>query len=111
MKTTLAYAYATASATSLCLLCCICNGLSNLCIGKSLLFLPGHNFDALPPRNLRPTRRTVVPVTRSTTGVLATHHTDTVTENLCKMGNCHSRGLASVLIRRLGLGFSKQIAP
>jgi hypothetical protein len=82
MKSTLAYAYATASATSLCLLCCICNGLSNLCIGKSLLFLSGHNLDVLATRNLRPTGWTVVPVTRSTTGVLATHHAEKLTENL-----------------------------
>jgi hypothetical protein len=111
MKATLAYAYATAPATSLCLLCCICYGLSNLCICECLLFLSGQDLDTLPTCNLRPTRRTVVPVTRSTTDVLATHHADTVTENLCKMMNCHSRGLASIRIRRLGLGFSKLISP
>jgi hypothetical protein len=101
--------YATASATSLCLLCSVCHGLSNLCLCKCLLLLSGHYLDALSTRNLRPTRRTVVPVTRSTTGVLATHHAVKLTENLCKMVNCHSRGLASIRIRRLGLGFSKQI--
>jgi hypothetical protein len=82
MKAMLAYAYATAPATSLCLLCCICNGLSNLCICECLLLLSGHNLDALPPRNLRSTRRTVVPVTRSTTGVLATHHAEKLTKDL-----------------------------
>jgi hypothetical protein len=83
MKATLAYAYATAPATSLCLLCCICHGLSNLCLCKRLLLLlSGHNLDALSTRNLSTTRRTVVPVTRSTTGVLATHHADKLTENL-----------------------------
>jgi hypothetical protein len=61
--------------------------LSDLCIGKCLLLLFGHHLDALSTRNLRQTRRTVVPVTRSTTGVLATHHADELTENLCKMVN------------------------
>jgi hypothetical protein len=82
MKATLTYTYATAPATSLCLLCCICHDLSNLYLCKCLLLLSGQDFDTLSTCNLRPTRRTVIPVTRSTTGVLATHHADKLTENL-----------------------------
>jgi hypothetical protein len=82
MKATLANAYTTAPVSPLCLLCCICNSLSDLCIGKCLLLLSGHYLDALSTRNLRQTGRTVVPVTRSTTGVLATNHTVKLSESL-----------------------------
>jgi hypothetical protein len=74
MKAMLANANTTAPASPLCLLCCICYCLSYLCICKGFLLLSGHNLDALSTRNLRQTRRTIVPVTRSTTGVLATNH-------------------------------------
>jgi hypothetical protein len=95
MKATLAYAYATAPATSLCLLCCICHSLSNLCLCKCLLLLSGHDLDTLPTCNLRPTRRTVIPVTRSTTGVLATHHAEKLTDKPLKDGE--------LSLKRLGL--------
>jgi hypothetical protein len=74
MKATLANTNTTAPDSPLCLLCCICNCLSYLSICKCLLLLFGHDLDALATRNLRQTRRTVVPVTRSTTGVLAMNH-------------------------------------
>jgi hypothetical protein len=74
MKATLANANTTAPASPLCLLCCICNCLSYLYICEGLLLLSGHNLYALATRNLRQTRRTIVPVTRSTTSVLATNH-------------------------------------
>jgi hypothetical protein len=82
MKATLANVYATAPASPLCLLCCICNCLSDLCIGKCLLLLSGHDLDALSSRNLRQMRRTVVPITRSTTGVLATDHAVKLSKSL-----------------------------
>jgi hypothetical protein len=63
MKATLANAYTTAPASPLCLLSCISDCLSDLCISKGLLLLSGHDLDALSTRNLRQLRRTVVPVT------------------------------------------------
>jgi hypothetical protein len=82
MKATLANAYTTAPASPLCLLSCIGDCLSDLCISKSLLLLSGHDLDALSTGNLRQTRRTVVPVTRSTTSILAMNHAVTLSGNL-----------------------------
>jgi hypothetical protein len=76
MKATLANVNATAPASPLFLLCCFSDYLNDLCICKSLLLLSGHNLYALTMRNLYQTRRTLVPVTRSTPGVLAANHTD-----------------------------------
>jgi hypothetical protein len=74
MKATVANTKSTAPASPFCLLSCIGDGLSDLCNGKGLLLLSSHDLDALSTRNLRQMRRTVIPVTRSTTGVLATNH-------------------------------------
>jgi hypothetical protein len=82
MKATLANANTTAPASPLCLLCCIGDCLSDLYISRGLLLLSGHNLYVLATRNLRHTRRTIVPVTRSTTGVLATNHTVKLSEIL-----------------------------
>jgi hypothetical protein len=82
MKATLANAYTTAPATPLYCISCICHCLSYLCISKSLLLLSGYDLDALSTCNLRQTRRTVVPITRSTTSILAMNHAVTLSGNL-----------------------------
>jgi hypothetical protein len=76
VKATLANTYATILATSLCCLRCICNCLSHLCLCKCSLSLLGSNLYSLAASYLCPPRRTVIPITRCTTSVLAVNHTN-----------------------------------
>jgi hypothetical protein len=76
VKATLANTYTTTPATSLCCLCCICNCLSHLCLYKCSLSLLGGYLYSLAMSDLCPPRRTLVPVTRCTTSILAANHTD-----------------------------------
>jgi hypothetical protein len=76
VKATLANTYTTAPATSLCCLYCISNCLSHLCLCKCPLSLLGSNLHSLAVSYLCPPGRTLVPVTRCTTSILAANHTD-----------------------------------
>jgi hypothetical protein len=76
VKATLANTYTTTPATSLCCLYCTYNYLSHLCLYKCSLSLLGSNLHSLAASYLCPPRRTLIPVTRCTTSVLAANHTD-----------------------------------
>jgi hypothetical protein len=76
VKATLTNTNPTAPATSLCNLCCICNCLSHLCLCECPLSLLGGYLHSLAMSHLCPPGRTFVPVTRCTTSILATNHTD-----------------------------------
>jgi hypothetical protein len=76
MKATHANMNPTASATSLCKLCYISDYLSYLCLCECPLSLLGGYLLALATGYLCQPGRTLVPVTRCTTSILAVNHTD-----------------------------------
>jgi hypothetical protein len=76
MKATLANVNPTAPATSLYTLCCISDGLCYLCLSVCPLSLLDGYLLALAMGYLCHPGSTFVPVTRSTTSILAANHTD-----------------------------------
>jgi hypothetical protein len=76
MKATLANVNPTASATPLCTLCYISDGLCYLYLSGCPLSLLDDYLLALATGYLCHPRRTFVLITRSTTSILAANHTD-----------------------------------
>jgi hypothetical protein len=76
MKATLSNVNPTASATSFYKLCCISDCLCYFCLSECPLSLLGGYLLALAMGYLYQSGRTFVPVTRSTTNILAANHAD-----------------------------------